>query len=75
MLYPGRQSMHIAGTMLVGVVGALVGGMLSWIWWPAVEGEFNIGNLIVAALGAMTVIVLWAGIAYKRSLRGYKTTS
>jgi uncharacterized membrane protein YeaQ/YmgE (transglycosylase-associated protein family) len=67
--------MHILGTMLVGIVGAVIGGMISWIWWPAVDGEFHTGNLILSVLGAMTAIVLWAGIAYRRSLRGYGTTS
>ena len=75
LLYPGRQSTHILGTMLIGMIGAVVGGMISWSWWPAVDGEFHTGNLILSALGAMMVIVLWAGVASKRSLRGYRNTS
>jgi len=70
LLYPGRQSTHILGTMLIGMIGAVAGGMFSWIWWPAVAGEFHTGNLVVSVLGAAMVIVLWAGVAYKRSLRG-----
>jgi len=70
LLYPGRQSMHILGTMLIGMFGAVSGGMISWIWWPAVDGTFHTGNLVVSLLGAMMVIVLWAGVVYKRSLRG-----
>jgi uncharacterized membrane protein YeaQ/YmgE (transglycosylase-associated protein family) len=75
LLYPGRRSTHILGTMLIGMIGAVVGGMISWSWWPAVDGEFHTGNLILSVLGAMTVIVLWAGVAYKRSLSGYRATS
>ena len=60
LLYPGRQSTHILGTMLLGVLGAMVGGMISWSWWSAPEtGEFHTGNLILSVLGAMIVIVLW----------------
>src|SRR5580692_1708884 len=75
LLYPGRRSTHILGTMLIGMIGAVVGGMISWSWWPAVDGEFHTGNLILSVLGAMTVIVLWAGVAYTRSLIGYRTRS
>jgi uncharacterized membrane protein YeaQ/YmgE (transglycosylase-associated protein family) len=74
-LYPGRQVMHILGTMLLGMVGAMAGGMLSWSWWPPVDGEFQTGNLILSALGGMMVIVLGAGFAYKRRLRGYNASS
>ena len=69
LLYPGRRSTRILGTMLIGIVGGVVGGVISWIWWPVVEGEFHTGNLILSVLGAMMAIVLWAGVAYKRNLR------
>jgi uncharacterized membrane protein YeaQ/YmgE (transglycosylase-associated protein family) len=75
LLYPGRGSTHILGTMLIGVIGAVVGGMISWIWWPAVDGEFHTGNLILPVLGAVIVIALWAGVAYTRSLIGYSNRS
>lgn len=75
LLYPGRRSMHVLGTMLIGSIGAVVGGMISWSWWPAMDSEYQTGNLMLSVLGAMTAIVLWAGVAYKRSLRGYSNTA
>jgi uncharacterized membrane protein YeaQ/YmgE (transglycosylase-associated protein family) len=75
MLYPGRRSTHILGTVLLGIIGAAVGGMISWIWWPAVDGEFHTGNLILSVLGAAIVIALWAGVAYTRRLLGYNNMS
>lgn len=75
LLYPHRRATHILTTMLVGMLGALLGGMISWRWWSAGAGEFHTGNLILSVLGAMTVIVLWASIAYTRSLLGYRDTS
>ena len=72
LLYPGRRSMHVVGTMLIGIIGAVAGGMISWLWWPEVDGDFRTGNLIVSLAGAMTAIALWAGVAYKRSLSGYR---
>ncbi|HLJ93122.1 MAG TPA: GlsB/YeaQ/YmgE family stress response membrane protein [Gemmataceae bacterium] len=75
MLYPGRQPIRILGTMVLGMVGALVGGMISYIYWPAVDDQFQSGNLLVSLLGAVIVIAFSAGIAYARRLNGYKTTS
>jgi uncharacterized membrane protein YeaQ/YmgE (transglycosylase-associated protein family) len=75
LLYPGRRATHILGTMLIGMIGAVVGGMISWVWWPVMDGEFHTGNLILSVLGAMMVIVLWAGVVYQRNLGGYRNTS
>lgn len=75
LLYPGRRSTDILATIVIGMFGALAGGMISWRWWSAAAGEFQTGNLILSVLGAMTVIVLWAGVAYTRSLLGYRDTS
>ena len=75
LLYPDRRSTHILGTMLIGIFGGVAGGMISWTWWPAVDGEFHTGNLVVSALGALILIALWAVVVYKRSLRGYKNAS
>jgi uncharacterized membrane protein YeaQ/YmgE (transglycosylase-associated protein family) len=68
VFYPGRQPTQILGTLALGMVGALAGGMISWLYWPAVDGQFQSGNLLMSILGAMTVIVSWAGVAYARSI-------
>jgi len=73
LLYPGRRPTRIAGTMLIGLIGAVCGGMISWSRWPNVDGEFHSGNLIMSIVGSMIAIALWAGVAYKRSLSGYRT--
>ena len=75
LLYPGRQLTHILGTMLLGMIGAVLGGMISWSLWPAVDGEFQTGNLVLSFIGAVIPIVFWAGVSYQRSLSGYRTTS
>jgi uncharacterized membrane protein YeaQ/YmgE (transglycosylase-associated protein family) len=61
--------------MIIGMIGAVVGGLISWSWWPNVATEFHSGNLILSILGAMIVIVLWAGVVYARGLSGYRNTS
>ena len=55
--------------MFIGIVGAVLGGMFSWILWPDVEGEFHTGNLAISVVGATIAIASWAGVAYQRRLR------
>ena len=65
-LLPGRQSMGLLLTMVLGIVGAVVGGLIySQIWGSPAEPFSLQGNAwhgwIVAILGAM--LVLWAYVA------------
>lgn len=75
MFYPGRQPLSILGTLVLGMVGALGGGLISWNWWPAVDHQFHSGNLLLSILGAMLVIALWSGWAYVRRFSEYRSTS
>jgi uncharacterized membrane protein YeaQ/YmgE (transglycosylase-associated protein family) len=70
LFYPGRQPLHILGTLFLGTLGALAGGMLSWHYWPILEDQFDPGNLLLATLGAVLAIALWAAVAYKRRFAG-----
>lgn len=63
LLVPGRQSMSLLLTMMLGIAGALVGGFLYSLVQGAPSEPFSLsGNAwhgwIVALLGA--VVVLWA---------------
>jgi uncharacterized membrane protein YeaQ/YmgE (transglycosylase-associated protein family) len=70
LFYPGRQPLRILGTLILGVAGALAGGLASWAMWPAVDGDIHYGALLTSAVGAVLVLVLWAAVAYGRSLGG-----
>jgi uncharacterized membrane protein YeaQ/YmgE (transglycosylase-associated protein family) len=70
LFYPGRQPLHILGTMVLGMLGALAGGMLSRNFAPAEDGEFLAANLFMSIIGAIIVIVFWTVVAYARSVSG-----
>jgi uncharacterized membrane protein YeaQ/YmgE (transglycosylase-associated protein family) len=71
LFYPGRQPWRILGTLVLGVAGSLLGGLLSWTIWPAVESDIHTGALLISFLGAVLGLVLWAGVAYARSIGGH----
>ena len=60
---PGRQRYGCLGTMLIGIVGGLIGG---WLWSNVLgqdEATGWLGALIIATLGAMLVIVVLRSMA------------
>ncbi len=65
MIMPGNQGMGWLMTIILGIVGAFVGGWVgSMIGWGTVE-EFNLKGMFLAVIGAL--IVLWlVGMATKR---------
>ena len=64
--YAGREPSRVAGTMLLGVAGALLGGLLSRAVWPAAEGRVAFGALLMSLLGAGIALAVWPGVAYAR---------
>ena len=65
-LLPGRQSMGLLLTMVLGIVGAVVGGFLYSLVQGAPSEPFSLsGNAwhgwVVAIIGA--VVVLWAYVS------------
>jgi len=71
LFYPGRQPMRILGTLALGTAGAMLGGLLSWAMWPAVEGDIHTGALLMSLLGAAVLLVSWAVWAYARAISGH----
>jgi len=58
LLHPGRDSMGWFATMLLGVVGSLVGGGISYLLHLGTR-PFSPGGMILSIVGA--IIVLAAG--------------
>ncbi|HUE73280.1 MAG TPA: GlsB/YeaQ/YmgE family stress response membrane protein [Pirellulaceae bacterium] len=60
-LYPGRQPMGLLTTMVLGIVGSLVGGFISWgLGFRPEEGAFRGAGWIMSILGAL--IVVWVSL-------------
>ena len=59
LIMPGRDPMGIIATMLLGIVGSILGGLVSWAIWGAdtVNGGFRPAGLLLSILGA--IVVLW----------------
>jgi uncharacterized membrane protein YeaQ/YmgE (transglycosylase-associated protein family) len=70
LFYPGRQPRQVVSCLLLGVLGAVAGGMISWSVWPPEDGQFQSGNIAVSMIGAAVVLVVGAIVLYGRRLAG-----
>ena len=65
MLMPGRDPGGCILTIVIGIVGALLGGFLSTLLgFGGLGGELDWRNLVIAVLGSIVLLALW------RMLRG-----
>ncbi|PSB08230.1 GlsB/YeaQ/YmgE family stress response membrane protein [filamentous cyanobacterium CCP1] len=69
-IYPGRQGGGILATMLLGIIGAFVGGTIVTVLQTGTlqftAASLSIPGLIVAILGAMIAIFIWESFMRRR---------
>lgn len=70
LIYPGHQGGGILATMLLGIIGAFIGGSLFALLTTGTlqiaSAGLSIPGLIVAIIGAMVAIFIW-GLVTRRS--------
>ena len=61
LLVPGKQSMSIGMTLLLGIVGSFVGGFLGFLIFnaDAADGFFQPAGIIGSIIGSIIVLLLW----------------
>lgn len=66
LLKPGRQRMSILATMLLGVVGAIIGGLIAdWLDVGSIT-ELNVWGFVFAVLAALLLIGVAEAVAGSR---------
>jgi uncharacterized membrane protein YeaQ/YmgE (transglycosylase-associated protein family) len=70
LIMPGRDAMSWLATMLLGIVGSIVGGLISWAIWPAerASGGMPRAGLILSILGAIVVLWIWRMIGRRSTV-------
>ena len=59
LIMPGRDPMGIVMTIILGIVGSILGGLVSWAIWgtDTPESGFRPAGLLLSIIGA--ILVLW----------------
>lgn len=61
LIMPGRDAMGIVATMVLGIIGSVLGGLVSWaIWGVDTDGRgFQPAGLLLSIVGAILVLWIW----------------
>jgi uncharacterized membrane protein YeaQ/YmgE (transglycosylase-associated protein family) len=60
MLMPGNDPGGCVVTIVIGIVGALLGGWLSTLLgFGGLGGDLDLRNLVIALLGSIVLLALW----------------
>lgn len=58
-IMPGRENVGIIVTIILGIVGAVVGGYISTFFGFGKVDGFNFGSFVVAVIGAIVVLYIY----------------
>jgi uncharacterized membrane protein YeaQ/YmgE (transglycosylase-associated protein family) len=71
LLRPGRQSMGIAWTIVLGVAGSLIGGFVATeVLNIADNDEFDFGSFLIAVGASFLLLALWESYMRRRQHGG-----
>jgi len=59
LIMPGRDPMGVIATIVLGVVGSIIGGLVSMAIWRNSGDGFQPAGLILSILGAVLVLWIW----------------
>jgi uncharacterized membrane protein YeaQ/YmgE (transglycosylase-associated protein family) len=70
LLVPGKQEMSIGMTIVLGVVGSLVGGFLGYLLFhkDASDGFLQPAGIIGSVIGAVIVLLIWTRVGARHSV-------
>ena len=71
LVVPGKQNMSIGATIVLGIVGSLVGGFLGYLLFrkDGQDGFFQLSGLLGSFVGAVIVLLLWQRFGSKTRSR------
>jgi uncharacterized membrane protein YeaQ/YmgE (transglycosylase-associated protein family) len=71
LVVPGKQDMSILATIVLGVVGSLVGGFLGYLLFhkDSQDGFLQPAGLIGSIIGAILVLLIWTRAGHRHTAR------
>jgi uncharacterized membrane protein YeaQ/YmgE (transglycosylase-associated protein family) len=66
-LVPGRQDMSWLMTALLGIVGSVLGGAVSWAIFGTPDGKINPAGWLMSIVGAIVVVLIYGRLKGARA--------
>ena len=70
LVKPGRQNLGLLATLLLGLAGSVIGGVIANLIGSGTIFELNIIGFVVAVIAAVLLIGVFEGAAGRGSSRG-----
>ena len=68
LIMPGRDPMGIIATILLGIVGSILGGLVAMAIWRNNANGFQPAGLLLSILGAIIVLWIWRMIKSRNAV-------
>ena len=59
LLVPGRDPMGFAGTLLLGLAGSIVGGLLAVVFTHKTMSDFTAAGLLGSVVGGVVILLVY----------------
>lgn len=66
LLKPGRQNLGLLATLLLGLVGSVIGGTIAWVLGTGSIWELDFLGFVLAVVAAVLLIGVAEGLAGRR---------
>jgi uncharacterized membrane protein YeaQ/YmgE (transglycosylase-associated protein family) len=68
LIMPGRDPMGVIATILLGIVGSILGGLVSVAIWGSGPDGHRPAGLLLSVLGAILVLWIWRMIKSRNTV-------
>ena len=69
LIMPGRDPMGLLATMILGIAGSIIGGLVSSLIWGMDDRGFRPGGLILSLLGAILLLGVWRMVKSRNTVQ------
>jgi uncharacterized membrane protein YeaQ/YmgE (transglycosylase-associated protein family) len=72
LVLPGKQNISMVMTVVLGIVGAIIGGLIAHALGIGEITELNVGGFLLALVAAVLLVGVYAGVAGRGSNRAVR---
>jgi uncharacterized membrane protein YeaQ/YmgE (transglycosylase-associated protein family) len=72
LVLPGKQRISMVMTVVLGIVGAIIGGLIAHALGIGEITELNVGGFLLALVAAVLLVGVYAGVAGRGSNRAVR---